>query len=166
MNTKLLGALVVLVVGGAAVGAVMTGFGPAPGGDSGTPAPTPESTGTVYDGSGGSDSTSDGSTTTESAPPFSFGIDSIEECGRTCRDVTVYTQIYAGNSTSSDDQVWSGTEEVGSMEAGGSHTSTNRVELTFTEAREVQNKGGWITVVTTVETAETTVSFKDRRQVV
>lgn len=176
MNTKLLGALVVLVVGGAALGAVVTGFGPAPGGDSGTPAPTPESTGTVYDGSGGGD----GSTATADAPPFSFRIDRVEKCGQTCRDVTatlyndqetaasnvtVYTQMYAGNSTSSDDRVWSGTEQVGSMAASSEHTSTNRVELTLGEASQIQNEDGWITVVTTVETAETTITFKNRRQV-
>ena len=159
MNTKLLGALA-------------TGFGPAPGGSSGTPAPTPESTGTVYDGSG------DG--TAESTPPFSFGIDSIEECGQTCRDVTatlnnnqdtaasdvtVYTRIYAGNSTASNDRIWSGTEAVGSMEAGGSYTSMNRVELSLAEGQQVRSNDGWITIVTTVESADTTVTFKDNRDV-
>lgn len=179
MNGKLAVGIAVLLVAGVAVaGAVVTGFGPAPGGDTGTPAPTPESTGTVYDSSGSDSSSTDDTAT--SGPLFSFSIDNIDKCGQTCRDVTatlsneqdtaasnvtVYTSIYAGNSTDSSDRVWSGTEDVGNMEAGGTHTSTNRIELSFAEANQIQNNDGWITVVTTVESAEQTVTFKDRRQV-
>lgn len=179
MNGKLAIGLVVLLVAGVAVaGAVVTGFGPAPGGDTGPPASTVESTGTVYDSSGSDSSSTED--TAMSGPPFSFSIDNIAECGQTCRDVTatlsneqdtaasnvtVYTSIYAGNSTDSSDRVWSGTEDVGNMEAGGTHTSTNRIELSFAEANQIQNNDGWITVVTTVESAEQTVTFKDRRQV-
>lgn len=185
MNTRVVvGGLVVLLLAGGVVAAFATGFGPAPSGDSGDDVSTPQSTGTVYeaDGSstGGGDSGAGGDTTTESTTPFTFAIDRIETCGETCRDVTatianqqnetatsvtVYTQIYAGNSTDSGDRVWSGNEEVGTLEANGSSTSTKRVELSLLEARKVQNNDGWITVLTTVESDETTITFKSRRDV-
>ncbi|MFB6119158.1 hypothetical protein [Halosegnis sp.] len=182
MNGKLIGGLaVVVLVAPVGAGALATGFGPAPGGDSGTPAPTPVSTGTVYDGDGGgSDGGGSDTTATQAPPPFDFTIDSIEKCGQTCRDVTatlsnqqstaasgvtVYTQIYAGNTTDSDDRVWSGTEDVGALAANDSYTSTNRVELSLTEANKVQNNDGWITIVTTVESDDTTITFTERRDV-
>lgn len=190
MNTKLAiaGVVLVVVVGGAA--AFVTGFGPAPGDNdpAGTPKDAPESTGTVYDvgdsgGSSGGDGGGSGdatSTATPPPPPFAFTIDSIEECGQTCRDVTatitnqqdtsaenvkVYTRIYAGNSTAEGDKVWEGLNEVGTLEAGGSATRTDRVELSLTEAGKVQNNDGWITIVTTVESADTTITFKNNRNV-
>lgn len=179
MNTRLVaigGVLLVAVAAGTA--ALVTGFGPAPGDGGSDPAGTPVPTGTVYEGDAGGGSGDSGSV--DSGPPFAFTIDRIEKCGRTCREVTatitnrqnetatgvtVYTRIYAGNTTESDDRVWSGTEEVGTLEAGASSTSTKRVELSLMEARKVQNNDGWITVVTTVESDETTITFKSRRDV-
>lgn len=186
MNTRVaVGGLVVLLLVVGTVAAFATGFGPAPGGDTGDDLSTPRSTGTVYEDDGSSTSGGDtsgdgGDETTQSLPPFAFGIDSIDKCGETCRDVTatitnqqnetatsvtVYTRIYAGNSTDSGDRIWSGNEQVGTLEANGSYTSTKRVELSLLEARQVQNNGGWITVLTTVESDEMTVTFKSRRDV-
>ncbi|GAB7094239.1 hypothetical protein JCM30237_13910 [Halolamina litorea] len=108
-------ALVVVVALGAIAGAMVTGFGPAPGGDDGgvlggesTETATPyentvvvggtESGGGGGDGGadnggdGGSDDggSGDGSTTATATPqpdPFAFVIQNISECGNTCRVV-------------------------------------------------------------------------------
>ena len=193
MNLKAVAAVLVIVavvaVGGAA--AFVAGIGPLGdigGGDSGEVTSTPESTGTVYDasgGSGGSDgdggtAAGDGTDESSSVPPYAFAVESIEECGDTCRDVTVrldndrdetatgvsvFTQIYAGNSTDAGDRVWEGTRDVGTMEAGASTTETSRVELSYSEGYQVQQNDGWITIVTTVESDDVTITFKQRRQV-
>lgn len=147
------------------------GVGPAPGSGSGdTIDEFP--TGTEYD------EESDGDA---DVPPFSFTVQEIEECGQTCRDVTaavennqnetasevtVYTRIFAGeDSTDTDDLVWEGTEDVGTLDSGASHTTTQRVELTLQEARKIDQHDGWITIVTTVESNEETVTFTDSEQV-
>ncbi|MFB6360508.1 MAG: hypothetical protein ABEH59_04215 [Halobacteriales archaeon] len=179
-RTYLIGAGIVLVVLAVGIGAaVYYGVGPAPGGsDSGQeltdfPTATPGTGGTAGDGT-------DGSTAT-SAPPFTFVIDNIEECGQTCRDVTatlrnnqddpasgvtVFTRVFAGeDNTAEDDLVWEGKEEVGTIDAGGSHTTTRRVELSLLEANKIQQKGGWITIVTTVRTDDRTITFRDTEQV-
>ena len=169
------GVLLLVLVG--IVGALVTGFGPLPGDDSGgdvgsfptaTPAPTTDA--------GAEQPTT---TTPTETPPFTFVIDSIEECGQTCRDVTstvtnqqdatarnttVYTRLYVGNGTDGD-VAWQGSERVGTLDPGESATATKRVELSFSEALAVQNNDGWITVQTTVETVDRTVTFTDRRQV-
>lgn len=192
MNLKtvaVVGAVVAVVaVGGAA--AFIAGIGPLGdigGGQSDTVTETPESTGTVYDGSsgssgdggGGEGTASDGSGG-DSLPPYTFAVTSIEECGQTCRDVTVrldnnrdetatgisvYTRIFAGNSTASGDKVWEEKRDVGSLEAGGSTTETSRVQLSYSEGYKVQQEDGWITILTTVESDDVTITFKQRRDV-
>jgi hypothetical protein len=116
--------------------------------------------------------------TPEPGPAFAFAIDRIEECGRSCRDVTstltndgadatdvtVYTRIYVGNGTDGD-VIWEGNERVGDLGAGESYTTTERVELSLVDAVVVESAGGWITVQTTVQSDETTVTFTQRRQV-
>lgn len=168
---------VLLVVLG---GAFYTGLGPAPGGsDSSEPIsdfPTATPSG---DESG--DSGTAGSTGSSDEPPFSFTVDEVEECGQTCRDVTatldndqnetasgitVYTRIFAGeNNTDADDVVWEGTDDVGTLEAGGSHTTTVRVELSFRDGLKIDRNDGWITILTTVESDEETVTSRDSEQV-
>jgi hypothetical protein len=135
------------------------------------PTETPTST-AAADGGG------TGTATPEPGPAFAFAIDRIEECGRTCRDVTstltndgadatdvtVYTRIYVGNGTDGD-VIWEGRERVGDLGAGESYTTTERVELSLADAVTVESAGGWITVQTTVQSDETTVTFTQRRQV-
>lgn len=173
MNWKyLLGGTLLLVLLLAGIGAAAyVGVGPAPGGG-----PSGESiddfpTGTEYDSDAAAGEN----------PPFSFVVDEIEECGQTCRDVTatlhndmnqsasdvtVYTRIYAGqDNTDEGDLVWEGTDDVGTLNAESSHTTTKRVELSLQEARTVDQNNGWITIVTTIESDETTVTFKDSEQV-
>lgn len=195
MNTGTIGAIVVVVaviaVGGAA--AFVGGIGPLAGlgGGSGDVTVTPESTGTVWDGStggGGGDSGSSGSgdangsaaSAGSSGPPFSFAVKQITSCGTTCRDVTVqltnrmdqpaedvqvYTRIFAGNETTRDARIFEEKRNVGTIPAGGSKTAETRVKLSFSEGYRVQQNDGWITIVTTISTADKTVTFKQRRDV-
>ncbi|EMA28964.1 hypothetical protein [Haloarcula japonica] len=177
MNGRLLaiGGAVVLLLAGVS-GAFVAGLGPFQAESSGEdlsefPTETTEATSNTdnTDSDGGAAST----------PPFAFSVDSIEECGRTCRDVnstltnqqnspaadvTVYTRIYAGNSTDGD-VVWEGSEDVGSLESEGSYTTTRRVDLSFGDAYAIEQADGWITIRTTVEAADRTVTLSDQREV-
>jgi len=160
------GVLGVLVVAVAVGSALYLGVGPAPGGESGDEIedfPTADAT------------------TSSDADPFSFVIDDIEECGETCRDVTatldnnqnetatnvtVYIRIFAGqDNTATDDIVWEGTEDARTMAAGADHTTTERVELSLQDARKIDQEDGWITILTTVESDDTTVTFQDSERV-
>lgn len=116
-----------------------------------------------------------------SSAPFTFTVDAIEECGQTCRDVTVtlhnhrndtatgitvYTRIYAGrDNTAEDDVVWEQQRDVGTMDAGESITTTERVELSLRDGLKIEREDGWITVVTTVESDQETATFEDSMQV-
>ncbi|KAB1198713.1 MULTISPECIES: hypothetical protein [Haloferax] len=136
------------------------------------------------DGNDGGDGSSSGDgstpTTESSSPPFVVTIDRIEQCGQTCRDVTstltnqqdadatgvtVYSRIFVGNSTAAEDEVWRGSQEVGDLDAGESFTTTRRVELSFSEAFAVQQADGWITVQTTIQTDQQTLTYTERRDV-
>ena len=175
MNRKYaIGGVLVVVVLAVAVGAMMyTGAGPAPGDSSSEPIeefPTEES---ADDGSG--------TMSSDDMEPFRFTVDNTEECGTTCRDVTAtlnneqnetatgittYVRIYAGeNNTDTGDIVWEGTSDIGTLEAGESHTTTERVELSLQDARKVDQNNGWITIQTTVESDDTIVTFQENEQV-
>lgn len=176
-----IGVVVILIGAG-----FVLGFGPLDevaaesgiGSDESSSVTTPESTGTVYTDSGSGSGSGDGSAS--DGAPFSFAIQQIEKCGQTCRDVTVtlaneqdqqaedvtvYTSIYVGNSTDKADLIWKGQEDVGTMAAGESVTRTQRVELSIQEAYAVKQADGWITVVTTIDSADTTITFKSHRDV-
>lgn len=174
-RNHLVGGILVVLVLAIGLGYVFyAGIGPAPGGsDAGE---------TISDFP--TETTSDQETTdqaNEDVPPFSFTIDDIGTCGQTCRDVTatvtnnqdetatgvtVYTRVFAGqNDTETDDLVWEGQENVGTLEADGAHTSTTRVELSLQDAQKIKQHDGWITILTTVESDETTVTFQDSDQV-
>ncbi|MFA9516048.1 hypothetical protein ACERIT_02330 [Halopenitus sp. H-Gu1] len=164
--------------------AVYTGVGPAPGGNgSGEPitefptaTPSDEDTGAGETNESGAETTPVSET-----PPFTFTIERTEKCGQTCRDVTVtlhnnqehaatgvavFTRIFPGkNNTDTEDLLWEGKEDVGTLEAGESYTTTNRIELSFQEARTIDRNDGWITILTTVDSDETTVTFQDNEQV-
>ena len=175
--------IVIALVIALGAGLVVTGADVLPGNDDAasepfpteTAAPSAQETTQVASGSGG-ETTTPAATPT---PPFGFAIENIEECGQTCRDVTstltnqqdttaedvvVYTRIFAGQGTDGD-VVWRGDADVGTLGPGQSYTTTRRVELGFQDALAVQNADGWITVQTTVETADRTVTFTEQRQV-
>ena len=180
MKTTPIVIIALLVAVGA--GAVVLGDDILPGSDSGDaesfPTATPQET---TESSSGNDSDGSGTDAEVTAtPPFAFVIDNIEECGTTCRDVTttltnqqdttaeeitVYSRIFAGRGVDEDDQIWRGEEPVGTLGPGESYTTTREVELSFQEGLAVQNEDGWITIQTTVETADQTVTFTEERQV-
>jgi hypothetical protein len=119
---------------------------------------------------------------TATGPAFAFDVAEIERCGTTCREVTATvtnsgnetatdvqasTSLYAGeNSTDSEALVWEGTETIGTLDAGESYTTTERIELSFGDAATIQANDGWITIQTTVESAERTTTFQRTRQVI
>lgn len=177
MNTKLYavcGVVALLLVGTG--GAVASGPGFAPGADRGAnpgtgPSDTPAS-------SAGNGVGAPGATSADAAP-FDVDVDEMNECGRTCRDVTsaltnrqnataenvtVDTRIYAGHGADGE-LVWRGSEAVGTLPAHESYTATTRIELSIGDALSVKQKGGWITVQTTVETVDQTVTFTEQRKV-
>jgi len=179
--------VVLAAVGLVAIGALGTalfyGVGPVAGStDSGAGSfPTATSgggAGAPSDGSDGGDAT--GTTTAaEDGLPYSVAIERVEECGRTCRDVTatltnerdttaenvtVYTRIFVGNGTDGE-VIWSGTRSVGTLAPGASDTATERIELSYSEALAVERHDGRITVQTTVESADETVTVTERRDV-
>jgi hypothetical protein len=166
-----IGATVVVLLAAAVTLGGVTGSA-SEGGDRSTESfPTETPTSTVDSGSS--------ATTAERDPAFAFTVDRIEECGRTCRDVTstltndgaaeatdvtVYTRIYAGNGTDGD-VVWESREGVGPLDAGESYTTTERVELSLADGVAVGNAGGWVTVQTTIQSADRTETVTRRRQV-
>lgn len=173
------GGLLVVVLLAVGIGAAFySGVGPVPGGTDSSDQLTDFPTATSANG-GSADGGAEPSSTAQR--PFSLTIDDIEECGQTCRDVTatlhnnqdeaatgvtVFTRVFAGeDNTAEDDLVWEGRAEVGTIDAGASHTTTRRVELSFQEAWKIDQHDGWITIVTTVQTDERTVTFRDSEQV-
>lgn len=175
-RTYLVGGIGIVVVLAIAIGiAFSMGLGPAPGGSDSNETLSEFPTETTDDQATVDESTSD-------IPPFTFAIDDIETCGQTCRDVTatvtnnqnetatgvtVYSRIFAGqNNTNPDALVWEGKEDVGTLESGGSTTSSRRVELSLLEAQEVNQEDGWITILTTVESHDTSVTFQDSDEVI
>lgn len=151
------------------------GMRPAPGGTGSREELTEFPTATPSDG--GSD---DGGSATETSP-FPFTVNDMEECGQTCRDViatlqndqdetaidvTVFTRIFGGeNNTDTADIVWEGTGDVGTLEAGATHTTTERIELSRQDARRIDQHDGWITILTTEQAEGTAVTFQDSEQV-
>lgn len=130
-------------------------------------------------GGAGDGSTPNAESTPTSEVPFSFAVEQVEKCGRTCRDVTtslvnrqsseaanvvVETRIYAGNETSGD-PIWTGSEDAGTLGAGEEVTTTKRVELGFSDALAVERHGGWITVETTVRSDGETMTIVEHRDV-
>jgi hypothetical protein len=156
---------------------------PAPSGGGGT-APADAGASGGDSGGAGDDSRESGDggsgTGTPVPPPYLIDVLDTEKCGNTCRDVTVrltnnrdepaegvsvHTQIFSGNTWAEDARVWEGHREVGRLAAGESTTTTARVSLSYFEALSVQRNGGWVTIVTTVESETTTETFRERQEV-
>lgn len=179
MRRSVLALLAVGLLATAAGAAFVVGLGPAPVDPDDGARDTPVPTGTVYDGGSGGGTA--GSTGSAAPPPFSFTVDAVEECGRTCRDVTVtlandqseaatgvtvITRLFAGqDNTDPDDLVWRTEIDVGTLDAGASVTTTERVDLSLPEALKIEQRDGWVTVLTTVRSDERTVTFRDSEQV-
>jgi hypothetical protein len=187
-------ALLVLLAGGVMLGVDVDPLDDgASGGGATTPVPTGSdggspggSGGSGSDGGSGGSAGSDGSAPEEAAGstpqprPFDLDVLGTEPCGTTCREVTVRlrnernatardvvvtTRIYSGNTTDEGARVWEGRREVGTLAAGASTTATERVSLSYFEALSVKRTGGWVTVVTTVESTAVERTYRERRKV-
>ena len=107
---------------------------------------------------------------------YEFRIKSISECGTTCRDVTaslrntgdvsltnvvVETRLYAKN-----DLLWRGNSTVGALPIDESYTATERVELGFRDAADIQRNDGYVTIQTIIHTDEGRTVYQERRKVI
>lgn len=114
-------------------------------------------------------------TTTPASPSFGYVIDEIVECGSTCRevtatlgndgtgdaeDVTVTVNVYA-----QEDLLWDETESIGTLEAGGSYTTTKTVDVGLSGGAAIRNNDGYVTIETTVDWAGGEETFENREQV-
>lgn len=171
------------VVTAGAVGGVMvaTGAGPiaAAGAVAEGVATVTQSDATESEGAAIDDSANGSQESDDAGAPFTFAIESVESCGTTCRDVTstltnqqstdatdvtVETEIYAGNGTDGDAS-WTDTESVGTLAAGDSYTTTKQVDLSLTDACAIERNDGWITIETTITSDGETVAMTERRNV-
>jgi hypothetical protein len=173
------GIVLVVVVAGALGYAYVEGIGPLKE-DPAAGLEDPPETEKAYDMSGGGEESVDTGGEDKDTPPFAFEVESIEKCGRTCRevnaalhnrmeqdaeDIVVHTWIYAGNSTAREDVVWADNRDISVLESGDVHRSTDRVELSIQQAENVREKDNWITVEAVVESQQETVKFVNREQV-
>lgn len=165
------------------VGALLEGLldGLTAGGSGDDTAPSGEqSPVTTTDAGGGETTTATATATTAAADgPYSLTVERVTECGQTCREVTttltneqsatatgvtVTTKVYAGEGTDGE-LVWEGEWTVGEMAPGASVTTTERIDLSLTEAYAVKQQDGQVTIRTTVESDDRTVTFSEQRDV-
>jgi len=112
-------------------------------------------------------------------PPFRLATREVTRCGRLCRNVTstvtneqptaardvrIRTRLYAGNDTDGEVR-WRRVEDVGRLAPGETYRATRQVELSLDGALAVREADGWVSIRTTVESADQRVSATDRRQV-
>ena len=185
-NSAAVAAVVVVLVASVAGAAYVSDVGDTLlGGDSETRTPTGQPTPTAADGGGptadagvsggGSDAGTSGggdATPTPKAYDFQFRILNTESCGQTCRDVTVKltnrgaktaTGVTAKSRILADgDQIWSGTENIGTVSPGESVTRTKRVKLGVFDAAKVQQNNGYVTIKTTVTWDDGSRTFTER----
>lgn len=141
--------------------------------------PDDESTRTATTSETATGATTRTTTGTATQPAFTFRIDEVTECGLTCRTVTATvenrqsaaaattaeTRLYAGNTTASDARVFRETQNFGTLQPGESVTTSTDVDLSASEAIQVQDAGGWVTIVTVVTDGDETVRTEERRKV-
>lgn len=116
---------------------------------------------------------------TPASQPFTLDTREVEPCGMLCRnvtstvtneqataarDVTIRTRLYAGNDTGGEVR-WRGIERVDSIGAGETYSTSQRVELSLEAALAIRDADGWVTIHTTVETIDRSVTVTDRRDV-
>ncbi|EJN60972.1 hypothetical protein [Halogranum rubrum] len=180
------GVALLVVVAGGIVGVLSTGDGPVDvvdsvlGNDSASDdAGTGDADGGSTDGgdggSGGGDAASDGGSTSEPETEFAFAVRNIENCGQTCRDVTVEltntmdspaTDVEVNTRITTDgDEIWSASESFDEVDDGASKTETKRVKLGYFDAAKVKQNGGTIRIKTTVAWDGGEQTFSETRKV-
>lgn len=142
-----------------------------------TPAEPNDDGGSADDGGGdgSADDGSDGSSAERTVRPFTIDTKRIEECGNTCRDVTVSltnngnhsregitvtTKMYAD-----DDKIWMGKKSIGTLGSDESTTRTARVKIGFVDAAKVKQNDGTVTIKTVVRWESGSETFRETRQV-
>lgn len=162
-------------------GGSMSDGTPTPASDGGTATATaaPDTRTATASGGDGTETAAGSATPTATPAQFAFVVEEITECGTTCRTVTssvtndgdetatgvvVETRLYAGNSTAESDRIYTGIEDVGELAAGETARTTRDVDLSASEALAVDRAGGWVTVVTVVQSDQTTERSTTRRQ--
>ena len=192
-TTRLVAVVVGVVLITSVVGAALVGGYVDPLLDDGPEASTPAATtttaasgqagggdaggGSTGDSNGGdSDASSgDGDTSTPRPHVFRFSIVGTEKCGSTCRDVTIRL-TNDGSETAENvqatsrilvkgDELWSASEDIGSVAAGESVTRTKRVNLGFVDAAKIQRNGGYVTIETTITWDGGSRTFTQRQKV-
>lgn len=107
-----------------------------------------------------------GASANEPDVTFALGPYRLSACGATCREVTA-TLANAGDADATDvrvtvtlaagdERLWETEESIGTLEAGGSVTQTERVDLGLGAALAVRSNDGRVTVTTLVESAQRT----------
>ncbi|WP_129114531.1 hypothetical protein [Halegenticoccus tardaugens] len=137
-----------------------------------------ENTASKSDGdsaAGGQNATGSGETADGDDKRFRFAVERIEECGTTCRDVTVVvtntgdrvdSEVVVVSRISADgDELWRGQETVDSMDRDERVTRTERVDLGYADAYKVQRNDGYVTIDTTIRWAGGEETFTERRKV-
>jgi hypothetical protein len=117
-------------------------------------------------------------TPTTDGQPFTLDTRGVEACGMLCRnvtstvtneqstvarDVTIHTRLYAGIDTEGEVR-WEATERVDRLGPGETYSTTQRVELPLEDALAIRDADGWVTIRTTVESANQSVTVTDRRE--
>lgn len=154
----------VLVVGG------LLAVGQGPLGGSGDASTTPAQT-TEHGGAAESGDDSSGG----GQRPFTIDVEKIENCGKTCRDVTVSltnnggnprenvsvtTTVYAGQ-----DSVWRGEASIGTLGSDESTRRTERVDVGYVGGARIERNDGTVTIETVVHWDGGEATYREQRQV-
>lgn len=127
------------------------------------------------DSSSGDDAEGDDSSSDRTVRPFTIDTKWIEQCGNTCRDVTVsltnngdHTRkgITVTTKMSSDgERIWTGEKVIGTLGSDEATTRTARVQIGFVDAAKVKQNGGTVTIETVVRWNNGSKTFREQRQV-
>ncbi|MFC6726122.1 hypothetical protein ACFQE1_17485, partial [Halobium palmae] len=106
---------------------------------------------------------------------FLFTVDRVENCGTTCRDVTVSVRNRGGTAAENvgvdvrllagGDELWSGSRSFESVAAGETKTRTERVKLGYFEGAKIKANDGYVTIETTIDWDGGRETFSERRKV-
>lgn len=141
------------------------------------PVPSGDGIGPDDSGNGAIDGGGNGSGTGDDVEdlPFAFTVDDITDCGTTCRVVTA-TIVNTGNETAMDvtvdvqvfvrdDRIWEGTERIGTLEPDAERTVEKQVKISYRDGLKILDNDGYVTVRTTVTSAEGEWTFSERWKV-
>ncbi|SFR96564.1 hypothetical protein SAMN05216559_1644 [Halomicrobium zhouii] len=154
----------VLVIGG------MLALGQGPLGGAGDAQTTPAQT-TEHGEAAASDDDSSGG----GERPFTIDVQKIENCGKTCRDVTVSltnnggnprenisvtTTVYAGQ-----DSVWQGEAAIGTLASDESTRRTEQIDVGYVGGAKIERNGGTVTIETVVHWDGGEATYREQKQV-